>query len=101
MAEYIEREALPQKKERGFFLDDYFNAGWNACLNNIEAIPAADVVPVRHGRWIYNEKSMAVCSICGNTVAFVSNPNSKWEFGHYCPNCGALMMVNADVPTTD
>lgn len=26
MAEYIEREALPQKKERGFFLDDDFNA---------------------------------------------------------------------------
>ena len=46
MAEYIEREKLPQKKERGFFLVDDFNAGWNACLNNIKSIPAADVVEV-------------------------------------------------------
>ena len=44
--EYIEREALPPEKERGFFLDDDFNAGWNACLNKVNSIPAADVVEV-------------------------------------------------------
>ena len=46
MAAYIEREKLPQKKERGSYLDADFNAGWNACLNNIENIPAADARPV-------------------------------------------------------
>lgn len=43
MKEYIEREALPQERERGFFLDDDFNAGWNACLHKIGNIPAANV----------------------------------------------------------
>lgn len=61
MAEYIEREALPQKRERGFFLDDYFNAGWNACLNNIESIPAADVVSGGDFRDCVNE----LCLRCG------------------------------------
>jgi len=41
--EYIERQALPHKRERGFFLDEEFNAGWNACLHEIEKLPAADV----------------------------------------------------------
>lgn len=46
MAEYIDRKKLPPKNERGFFLDDDFNAGWNACLNKVNSIPAADVQPV-------------------------------------------------------
>lgn len=44
--EYISREALPKKRQRGFFLDEDFNAGWNACLREVEQITAADVRPV-------------------------------------------------------
>ena len=62
--EYIEREALPQKKERGFFLDDDFNAGWNACLDKISVIPAADVRPVVRGEWIWKKSGEVVCSRC-------------------------------------
>ena len=69
MAEYIDREALPKKKERGFFLDDDFNAGWNACLNNIEAIPAADVRPVvlcrdckRYGGRPWENNESGICA---------------------------------------
>lgn len=54
-------------------------------------VPAADVVPVRHGRWVMNDQSTPVCSRCGNVVAFVSHPDKKWDFGNYCPNCGAKM----------
>lgn len=62
MPEYIEREALPKRKERGFFLDDDFNAGWNACLDNINSIPATDVVPGRDYRDCRNE----LCLKCGD-----------------------------------
>ena len=50
---------------------------------------AADVVPVRHGRWVEQEKytfgTMYDCSICDNRI--LDNGHS-WN---YCPNCGAKM----------
>ena len=50
---------------------------------------AADVAPVRHGRWTEQEKytfgTMYDCSICGNRI--LDNGHS-WN---YCPNCGAKM----------
>ena len=46
-------------------------------------------VPVRHGRWIEQEKYtfgvMYDCSICDNLI--LDNGHS-WN---YCPNCGAKM----------
>ena len=48
-----------------------------------------DVAPVRHGRWIEQEKytfgTMYDCSICDNRI--LDNGHS-WN---YCPNCGAKM----------
>ena len=84
MGEYIKREKLPQKKERGFFLDDDFNAGWNACLNNIKNIPAADVRPVARGKWrkIGKNSFIFVCSACDKTFPHKTS---------FCPNCGADM----------
>ena len=50
---------------------------------------SADVAPVRHGRWIEQEKytfgTMYDCSICDNRI--LDNGHS-WN---YCPNCGAKM----------
>ena len=55
----------------------------------IKIITAADVAPVRHGRWIEQEKYtfgvMYDCSICGDRI--LDNGHS-WN---YCPNCGAIM----------
>ena len=52
-------------------------------------IPVADVAPVRHGRWVEQEKytfgTMYDCSICGTRI--LDNGHS-WN---YCPNCGAKM----------
>lgn len=107
---YIEREALPKKKERGFFLDDDFNAGWNACLNNIKSIPAADVRPVVRGRWEdvevtyvadkttlpFERISSMRCNQCNRyhmEIYYYGNPT---EMAHYCPNCGADMRETED-----
>lgn len=57
--------------------------------NALNRIPAADVAPVVHGRWIEQEKYtfgvMYDCSICDNRI--LDNGHS-WN---YCPNCGAKM----------
>ena len=88
MIEYIEREAAMEQCNRH---SDYI--AWSI-LNGIEAIPAADVAPVRHGQWIeytkviipepYNKWEQAwKCSECGFDDGFVAY--------NYCPSCGAKM----------
>ena len=55
----------------------------------IEIIQVADVSPVRHGRWIEQDKYtfgvMYDCSICDNRIL---DTGHSWN---YCPNCGAKM----------
>ena len=96
MAEYIEREALPQKKELGFFLDADFNAGWNACLNAIASIPAADVRPVvlcrdcKHKGWVQEPehgKSVDYCHLIERCV----DKQFFCAAGERKTNCGAMM----------
>ena len=49
-------------------------------------IQAADVAPVRHGRWLHRKNGVAYCSECEvDTVEDETN---------YCPNCGAKMDLN-------
>ena len=48
-------------------------------------IPAADVAPVRRGRWIATHDEFCSCSVCKYPV-YVA-----WGQTHYCPNCGAKM----------
>ena len=48
-------------------------------------IQAADVAPVRHGRWLHRKNGVAYCSECKiDTVEDETN---------YCPNCGATMKL--------
>lgn len=46
----------------------------------IERIPAADVMEVRHGRWIWKGHYL-ICSECDH----------ESDRTNYCPNCGAKM----------
>ncbi len=59
------------------------------CVRRIRDIPAADVQPVKHGRWIDKNPQdkydpRCICSVCGS----VEFPLSRHK---YCPNCGAKM----------
>ena len=60
----------------------------------VASIQAADVAPVRHGRWLTTDAypHHLYCSVCYKTYA----KNAKWvnELDlptNYCPNCGARM----------
>lgn len=57
------------------------NIGLAVARKAIDALPAADVAEVRHGRWI-KYKYFDKCSECYTTVILRYN---------YCPNCGARM----------
>ena len=80
--EYIDREeALSAIKQA-------FEKGERPSLY-IKSIPAADVTPVRHGRWVntHSDSEFAQCSLCKYPVyaAWI------WNLTNYCPNCGAKM----------
>ena len=92
MDEYIDKEAAIKSAKHA----------WAKGLEPsqyIEIIPAADVAPVKHGRWIeytkviipepYNKWEQAwKCSECGFDDGFVAY--------NYCPNCGAKMDGECD-----
>lgn len=84
MAEYIDREAAYNDFER-FNSDD---KKWTPIRVKafISRQKAADVAPVRHGRWIKRKSwNCSVCSEC-------SFETSPYMFEtKYCPNCGCLM----------
>ena len=68
----------------------------------------ADVAPVRHGRWIEDERTYPgpglknnLCSACGEVAGAWKEglePGRKWA---YCPNCGAKMDRKEDEHETD
>ena len=90
MAEYIERETAI-----AWFMP-YAHAGESidadVVISDIKGMKAADVSPVRHGRWIDaypdiepNPMFMyGICSECGFEQGI-----SKYL--KYCPDCGAKM----------
>ena len=81
-------------------------SGWEDYIrvDDVKAIPTADVVPVRHGRWIkgqYWSEGVGMgesygywysCSECGRKV--------KGDYGrcrdNFCWNCGADMRKDGD-----
>lgn len=83
MADYIERKAVID-----LITHRYENP--EICTQEINSIPAADVAPVVHARWI--EKSAPArkiyfeCSHCGAQ----ENKHTAIK-GYYCWRCGAKM----------
>ena len=93
MDEYIERSAAIEAAKHA----------WAKRLEPsqyIEALPAADVAPVVHARWIHRryddcseQFELVKCSRCNHeayAMAFYVRG------GNYCPNCGAKMDGGAD-----
>lgn len=91
--EYIGREALIKG------IVDIINTapmiyagGLGLALNSVRSAPAADVEPVRHGRWIIGatmHHDWMKCSEC------LVSQDLNGCFS-YCPNCGARLDLEAD-----
>ena len=98
MAEYIGRDvafnAITDLAGKASTRSAY-EAVWKSA-RALKKIPAADVAPVVHGRWIPHDRvfgdDFLVCSKC----QFVSEDRSTRRYYHYCPHCGAIMDGGAD-----
>ena len=100
MAEYIERETAV-----AWFMP-YAHAGESidadVVITDIKGMKAADVAPVRHGRWIgcngeivdWDENNpgcprhSCFCSIC---KSWLTASDEFPVIAYFCPNCGAKM----------
>lgn len=102
MTKYIELEALKNRfAKRLVWLkkdihDEYSLGLYDGCEYDtklIDEIPAADVVPVVHGRWEIvvgsNGKEYMVCTCCRVSQDLTG-------VFTYCPNCGSLMLGGED-----
>ncbi len=98
MAEYIEREAISEeirkfyyKNPPNFSYGEGFDRGLDRAQRAILDAPAADVEPVRHGRW-ETSSGLYSCSECGITCPYdVQADVIEYWACNYCPNCGAKM----------
>lgn len=87
MDEYIKKEDIEQKIQDGL---NKLVLGHDAIevLGMIYEMPAADVAPVRHGRWAKRGCKWQ-CTQCMVLMSIDGTP--KENLLNYCPNCGAKM----------
>lgn len=104
MAEYIKKEAildlLKNKYQDMSAMPASYYKGFQYALKTIEKIkPAADVSPVRHGRWAWTQEVCEDdynlnCSSCGSPCPGNYDDEDgtyRYHRYHYCPNCGCKM----------
>ena len=105
MAEYVTKEQIIDWFSPYGHLDKPIP--FETLVSDLRGMKAADVVPVRHGRWEKNVRGdySIVCSECGYglpTDAFAwmecNRTSEEREFciwiadvKNYCPNCGCRM----------
>lgn len=89
MKEYIEREAVEKMLEDAQLISDGEYCGYCTEDINLSSIPAADVDPVRHGKWLKNSHDDPYCSVCGATER--DTYDAVTEECKYCYSCGAQM----------
>lgn len=92
MGEYIDRKAAMEIVKRT-------SGDYAAAWTEIRKLPAADVAPVRHGKWTYNDAYVLwaeryFCSECGRNTP--PDGDYRYHFTDYCPNCGAKMDGGTD-----
>lgn len=100
MKKYVDLEMI--KNEIAGMIENEW--GYDGICEDIDEIfskiPAADVAPVVHARWIharhencYEQFEIVKCSNCGieayAAALFV-------RYGNYCPNCGAKMEIKPE-----
>ena len=101
MAEYLSKETLQEKlnRKKADPANKRYTEGWNDAILMVKSMihseKAADVAPVRHGRWLDGK-----CTVCGweepdvgtrdgyDAEACIQTP--------YCPNCGAKMDLSKE-----
>ena len=78
MTKYIDADKMLKEYEHGIY-------DTTDLAEMLYYMPAADVMEVRHGRWVYDKGDcFPKCSVCGQYHG------TLYEH-YYCPVCGAKM----------
>lgn len=72
-------------------ISDKFNISMAELVDVFAEIPAEDVQPVKHGRWIPQGDDMWLCSNCKENIIYSSHESDRTEKQRYCSRCGARM----------
>ena len=103
MSDCISREALIDRLSKNLSACNHGTFSemcYSDAIETVKHFPAADVEPVRHGRWEHkkNDYSVAWCSKCKGMFDTTWHGKTAKEyfaqFGEayrYCPRCGAKM----------
>lgn len=97
MAEYIAREVLlaQLRAMESYNVSPMYRRGYDDCVATVLKMPAADVVPVVHGRWDdsgrYTFPSGAAAVRCTNCGCALTESEYRLNNWNYCPVCGAKM----------
>lgn len=116
MSDYISRKAAiayirEQSEEMGKAFEELggesgiYADAYNDLAEDFHRIPAADVEPVRYGRWkpLFESEITGwnpafagcdpigayVCSCCNSEATYTCD--DEFDLSNYCPNCGAKM----------
>ena len=74
-----------------------FDKGVKFAFEKLDTLPTADVVEVKHGKWISLSEPRFVDGIkqvhveCSNCKIHRYIPAVEQHGYYYCPNCGAIM----------
>lgn len=98
MGEYISRdEAINAIKnlESSMPAKDNYAKGYDAALGRVliavrEVPPAADVQPVKRGKWKHVAGMNSKCSVCSHYFPVTEFDSRPFDI-NFCPQCGARM----------
>ena len=117
MSRYIEKEKVYTAIDlvRNYCIDHgmhFETTLLEMAMNEVGHIPTADVVEVRHGRWIKHKPDseyikglhqLGIAKGMGeNSIYWTCSECEHWGVLHYkyCPNCGARMDGDEDARNT-
>ena len=88
MAEYIDKDRAIEIVSK--------NGRSKYCVHLLTELPAADVQPVKRGRWEQIGEQSSKCTACGGVLKSngIDKTGKALIFNavyHYCPYCGANM----------
>lgn len=110
MAEYISREAALKKlqmqlldleadQDKGEYSELCENRGARDALDeaiyDIRTLKAADVQPVKHGRWKHIAGMNSKCSECERYFPVQEFDSRPFDI-NFCPHCGARMIKDGE-----
>ena len=91
MTDYIKRSDISYRID--YYLSHSVGGehyAYEICTKEIQNVPKADVVEVKHSKWIgfpNNGVWDLKCDNCHRIIPFGQTPETM----HYCPQCGAKM----------